>query len=95
MSTVILCSGNYAKTPYYIAEEDLHLYSVEELCYYLYKNAFMLQEDFCKALGRMECIVCGGEAFPQELLRKLRKYTHGRIYNQYGPSETTVAVSMK
>lgn len=46
MSTVILCSGNYAKTPYYIAEEDLHLYSVEELCYYLYKNAFMLQEDF-------------------------------------------------
>lgn len=58
-------------------------------------SAFMLQEDFCKALGRMECIVCGGEAFPQELLRKLRKYTHGRIYNQYGPSETTVAVSMK
>lgn len=46
MSTVILCSGNYAKTPYYIAEEELHLYSVEELCYYLYKNAFMLREDF-------------------------------------------------
>lgn len=46
MNTVILCSGNYAKTPYYIAEEDLRLYSVEELCYYLYKNAFLLQEDF-------------------------------------------------
>ena len=46
MNTVILCSGNYAKTPYYIAEEDLNLYSVEELCYFLYKNAFMLQEDF-------------------------------------------------
>lgn len=46
MSSVILCSGNYAKTPYYIAENDLHVYSVEELCYYMYKNAFLLQEDF-------------------------------------------------
>lgn len=46
MGSVILCSGNYAKTPYYIAENDLHLYSIEELCYYLYKNAFLLQEDF-------------------------------------------------
>lgn len=46
MSNVILCNGNYAKTPYYVAEEDLHLFSVEELCYYLYKNAFLLTDDF-------------------------------------------------
>ena len=46
MNTVILCNGNYAKTPYYIEEEELNLYSVEELCYYLYKNAFLLQDDF-------------------------------------------------
>ena len=46
MSTVILCNGNYAETPYFIAQEELRLYSVEELCYYLYKNAFLLQDDF-------------------------------------------------
>lgn len=46
MSIVILCNGNYAKTPYYLAEEDLHFFSIEEVCYYLYKNAFMIQDDF-------------------------------------------------
>ena len=39
--------------------------------------------------------MCGGEAFPAELLKKLKICTNARIYNQYGPSETTVAVSMK
>ena len=43
----------------------------------------------------MESIVCGGENFPTELLKKLKTCTGARIYNQYGPSETTVAVSMK
>ena len=43
----------------------------------------------------MESIVCGGEAFPRELLVKLSMCTEARIYNQYGPSEATVAVSHK
>lgn len=46
MSTVILCNGNYAKNPYYLSQESVHFYSVEEICYYLYKNAFFVQEDF-------------------------------------------------
>lgn len=46
MGTVILCSGVYAKTPYLIEEDKICLFSVEELCYYLYKNAFLLQDDF-------------------------------------------------
>lgn len=46
MSTVILCNGNYAKTPYYLAAEEIRFFSIEEVCYYLYKNAFFLQEDF-------------------------------------------------
>jgi len=51
MSTVILCNGNYAQTPYCLTAEDIRLFSVEEVCYYLYKNAFFLQEDFfCDAL---------------------------------------------
>lgn len=51
MSTVILCNGNYAKTPYYLAADDIRLFSIEEVCFYVYKNAFFLQEDFfCDAL---------------------------------------------
>lgn len=46
MEKVILCSGTYAKTPYCIEENGLNLYSVEELNYYLYKNSFVIQEDF-------------------------------------------------
>jgi len=51
MSTVILCNGNYAKTPYSLIAEDIRLFSVEEVCFYIYKNAFFLQEDFfCDSL---------------------------------------------
>ena len=46
MSTVILCNGNYAKTPYYLPAEEICFFSIEEVCYYLYKNAFFLPDDF-------------------------------------------------
>ena len=58
-------------------------------------SAFMQSSAFCKVMWRMDSIVCGGEAFPAELLKKLKLCTNARIYNQYGPSEATVAVSMK
>lgn len=46
MENVILCSGSYAKNPYSIENSGISIYSVEELCYFLYKHAFVLQEDF-------------------------------------------------
>lgn len=58
-------------------------------------SAFLQSNAFCKVMWRMESIVCGGEAFPAELLKRLKKISNARIYNQYGPSETTVTVSMK
>ena len=58
-------------------------------------SVFLQNSAFRKSMWRMESIVCGGEHFPPELLKKLKSCTHARIYNQYGPSETTVAVSMK
>jgi len=58
-------------------------------------NAFLQSPAFCRALRKLESIVCGGEAFPAELLKKLKKLCSARIYNQYGPSETTVGVSLK
>lgn len=58
-------------------------------------SAFLHNKAFCKVLWRMESLVCGGESFPAELLKRLKKHTNARIYNQYGPSEATVGVSIK
>ncbi|MGI6665506.1 MAG: amino acid adenylation domain-containing protein [Christensenellaceae bacterium] len=58
-------------------------------------SAFMKAESFRRALRRLECIICGGEAPSGTLLQELQNFTHAKIYNQYGPSETTVAVSYK
>lgn len=69
MSTVILCNGNYAKTPYCLTAEDIRLFSVEEVCYYLYRNAFFLQEDFFNdALLEWIRTELGLKSFADELL---------------------------
>ncbi|WP_425754993.1 amino acid adenylation domain-containing protein [Ihubacter sp. rT4E-8] len=58
-------------------------------------TAMLKNPEFRKAVSRLETVLCGGEPFPANLLKELKKLTPARIYNQYGPSETTVAVSMK
>ena len=56
-------------------------------------TAYLKNKEFSLALSRLETIVCGGEAFPAGLLKSLSRYKNIRIYNQYGPSETTIGVS--
>ncbi len=46
MSNIILCQGEYAKTPYYLEDDCKNIYCIEELCYYLYHNAYLLGDDF-------------------------------------------------
>lgn len=46
MEDAILCYGKYAKNPYYVAEECQNLFSVEELCYYVYHNAYLMEDTF-------------------------------------------------
>lgn len=58
-------------------------------------TAMMKNPAFSIAVRRIESIVCGGEAFPPHLLHQLQLATDARIYNQYGPSEATVGVSIK
>ncbi len=57
--------------------------------------AFLRNGEFLLALSKLDSIVCGGEAFPGDLLQLLKLYTHADIYNQYGPSEATIGVSIK
>jgi amino acid adenylation domain-containing protein/thioester reductase-like protein len=55
--------------------------------------AYCRDRAFSGALCRIDSIVCGGEHFPAELLKQLKRVSKARIYNQYGPSETAVGVS--
>lgn len=53
MSGYILCQTKKAEIPYYIENIKTNIYTIEELCYYLYHNIYLLDqtifnEDFCK-----------------------------------------------
>ncbi|WP_264530520.1 non-ribosomal peptide synthetase [Flavobacterium sp. N502540] len=41
-------------------------------------------------LKSLDNIIVGGENFPNELLEKLRARTKSKLYNMYGPTETTI-----
>ena len=43
----------------------------------------------------VEILLVGGEVFPFNLLQNLRKVYKGRIYNMYGPTETTIYSTFK
>ncbi len=45
MSRPLLCIGTYATTPYHIEKAGRNVYCIEELCYCLVNNAFLLDED--------------------------------------------------
>lgn len=44
MGTVKLCIHETAKTPYCVEATGIHLYSIEELAYYLYENIYLIDE---------------------------------------------------
>jgi tetratricopeptide (TPR) repeat protein len=46
MSDLILCIGEYAKNPYFVPDDCIDLFSIEELCYYLFTNAYLLDDRF-------------------------------------------------
>lgn len=58
-------------------------------------QAMLSNYEFSQALFCIDRIVCGGEPFPPELMQRLEQYTNARVFNQYGPSEATVGVTIK
>lgn len=44
MGRLILCYEKKAEKPYYVKTMNLHLYTLEELCYFLYDNLYWLDE---------------------------------------------------
>jgi amino acid adenylation domain-containing protein len=43
-----------------------------------------------KSLGGLDLLLVGGEAFPGDLFSRLKSIYKGKIYNMYGPTETTI-----
>ena len=43
---MILCCGEKAENPWYVKETDTKLYSIEELCYYIYNNIYIISQSF-------------------------------------------------
>ncbi len=46
MGKLIQCTGRLAKKPYYFKVTDTNVYSIEEVCYFIHQNIYMLQNDF-------------------------------------------------
>lgn len=46
MGELLLCSRELASVPYYIETVSLHVYSLEELCYYIKQNTWLLEPSF-------------------------------------------------
>ncbi len=52
-------------------------------------------KSFREAINHITFLLIGGEKFPDNLLKDLREDCNGRIYNLYGPTETTIWSSVK
>lgn len=51
MGKLIICNGKQADKPYYFKLTDTYVYSIEELCYYIYNNIDIIQDElFCDEL---------------------------------------------
>ncbi|MCU0288770.1 MAG: amino acid adenylation domain-containing protein, partial [Acidobacteria bacterium] len=56
---------------------------------------FINDPAFAGALVCLKYLLVGGEVFPARLLEKIKQLTKGRIFNVYGPTETTIWSTIK
>lgn len=71
MSEYILCQTKRAATPYYIENISLNIYSIEELCYYLYNNLYLIDDTI---MNEGLCSWIETELQLPNLALKLRRY---------------------
>ena len=70
MGELILCRQSIAATPYYIEEASLNVYSLEELSYYIFHNAYLMNSDF---MSMELCQWIDDELHENELFMDLRE----------------------
>ena len=70
MAMYQLCRAKAAKHPFYIESIDINIYTIEELCFYLWKNVSLLDESI---LNEKLCDWLEGELGMQRLAFHLRE----------------------
>lgn len=63
MAMYQLCRAKAAKHPFYIESIDINIYTIEELCFYLWKNVSLLDESILNencVTGWKESWACKG-----------------------------------
>ncbi|MCP4156879.1 MAG: amino acid adenylation domain-containing protein, partial [bacterium] len=58
-------------------------------------SLFLAEQASAAALKNIKSLLVGGEAFPEILLARAREKVGGKIYNGYGPTETTIYSTIK
>ena len=53
-------------------------------------RSYLFDENYLGYLSKLKAIILGGEEFPPLLCTKLKKLTNAKLFNIYGPAETTV-----
>lgn len=92
--TIVFATDEEAERPAQLAEL-IRRYGVHYIALTPSRlSAYLTDPSFAAALSGLKAIVCGGEAFSGSLLTTLKQLTDAKLYNQYGPSETTVGVSV-
>ena len=78
MSELFICNEPIAALPYYIEGIAWNVYSLEELCYYIENNTYLLDSDF---MTEELCTWIGKEVKNLKLAEKLRDIMHmdGRL----------------
>lgn len=74
MGKVLLCTGKYAETPYHFEGACVNVYCVEELCYLLASNPFMIDAEIMdKDLAQWLDAECGLTELSHQLLTLFRR----------------------
>ena len=78
MGELLICNEPIAALPYYIEGVSWNVYSLEELCYYVENNTYLLEKDF---MTEELCTWIGKEANNLKLADRLRDIMHldGRL----------------
>ena len=94
-NTVIIADENQQLSPMelsrLIVEKDINIIQTTPSRMQL----LLMDESWNEYFSNVTDIILGGEAFPLTLLEKLRKISHARIINGYGPTEATVYSTFK
>ncbi len=69
MGELLLCNESIAAMPFYVESIAINVYSIEELCYYILNNTFLLDKDF---MSEELCTWIDKEAKVPKLAKQLR-----------------------